>query len=144
MNNIDTNLYSRQIKTYGMETMSKLKNVKVLIVGLRGLGIEIAKNVILSGVKEVNILDENICEINDLGNNFFLSEKNIGEKRDEACLQKLRKLNTYVNVELFKGNLFEDFSNYDVIIITEIMNEDFLFQLDENCHENNISFINCP
>ena len=143
MKNIDTNLYSRQIKTYGIETMSKLQNLRILIVGLRGLGIEIAKNVILSGVKEVKILDENICDINELGNNFFLSEKNIEQKRDEACLQKLRELNSYVNVNLFKGNLIEDFSNFNVIVITEIMNEDFLFELDEKCHENNISFIYC-
>ena len=143
MNNIDANLYSRQIKTYGIETMAKLQNLRILIYGLRGLGIEIAKNIILSGVKEVKIFDANICEINDLGSNFFLSEKNIGQKRDEACLQKLRDLNSYAKVELFKGNLIGDFLNFDVIIITEIMNEDFLFQLDEKCHENNISFIYC-
>ena len=75
MRKLDTNLYSRQIKTYGLEAMSKLQNLKILIVGMRGLGTEIAKNIILSGVKEVKIIDENICEINDLGNNFYLSEK---------------------------------------------------------------------
>jgi len=143
MNNIDTNLYSRQIKAYGIETMSKLQNLRILIVGLRGLGIEIAKNIILSGVKEVKIVDENICEINDLGNNFCLSEKNIGEKRDESCLKKLRELNSYVNVELFKGNLIEDIQNFDAIVITEIMDIDLLFKLDEKCYENNISFIYC-
>ena len=43
---IDTNLYSRQIGTFGIETMGKLIQLKVLIIGLRGAGIEIAKNVI--------------------------------------------------------------------------------------------------
>ena len=143
MNNIDTNLYSRQIKAYGLETMIKLQNLRILIVGLRGLGIEVAKNIILSGVKEVKILDQSICEINDLGNNFCLSEKNIGEKRDESCLKKLRELNSYVNVDLFKGYLIEDIINFDVIIITEIMDIDLLFKLDEKCYEKNISFIYC-
>ena len=55
MKNLDTNLYSRQIRTYGIETMAKLQNLRVLIIGMRGLGIELAKNVILSGVKEVKI-----------------------------------------------------------------------------------------
>ena len=49
MTKIDTNLYSRQIGTFGMETMSKLVQMKVLIVGLRGLGVETAKNLILAG-----------------------------------------------------------------------------------------------
>ena len=46
---IDTNLYSRQIGTYGLEMMGKLVKMKVLIVGMRGLGVEIAKNLILAG-----------------------------------------------------------------------------------------------
>ena len=45
---IDENLYSRQIFTYGKETMDKIVNMRILIIGLKGLGIEIAKNIILS------------------------------------------------------------------------------------------------
>lgn len=38
---IDTNLYSRQIGTFGLETMGKLIQLRVLIIGLRGVGIEV-------------------------------------------------------------------------------------------------------
>ena len=38
---IDTNLYSRQIGTFGLETMGKLIQLKVLIIGLKGAGIEV-------------------------------------------------------------------------------------------------------
>ena len=34
---IDTNLYSRQIGTFGMETMGKLIKLDCLIVGMRGV-----------------------------------------------------------------------------------------------------------
>ncbi|CDI84060.1 hypothetical protein, conserved, partial [Eimeria acervulina] len=37
---IDTDLYSRQIGTFGMEAMSKLVQLKVLISGLNGQGVE--------------------------------------------------------------------------------------------------------
>lgn len=50
---IDYNLYSRQIGTLGINTMKKLIKLKVLILGLKGLGVEVAKNIILSGPKEV-------------------------------------------------------------------------------------------
>ena len=104
MKKIDTDFYSRQIKTYGFETMMKLKNLKILIFGMRALGTEIAKNLILSGVKEVKINDDNICQINDIGNNFFLSEENIGSRRDISCLPKLKELNSYVDIEIYEGN----------------------------------------
>ena len=38
---IDTNLYSRQIGAFGIETMGKLIQLKVLVIGLRGAGIEV-------------------------------------------------------------------------------------------------------
>ena len=88
MKKIDTNFYSRQIKTFGIETMAKIQNLRILIVGMRGLGLEIAKNIILSGVKEVKILDQNNVLINDLGSNFILSEESIGKPRDISCLPK--------------------------------------------------------
>jgi ubiquitin-activating enzyme E1 len=53
MDKIDTNLYSRQIGTFGLETMGKLIQMNVVIVGMRGLGVEIAKNLILAGPKSV-------------------------------------------------------------------------------------------
>ena len=143
MKTIDTNLYSRQITTFGIDTMTKIQFLRVLIVGLRGLGIEIAKNIVLSGIKELKISDENISLINDLGSNFFLSEKDIGKPRDLSCLSKLRELNSYVNVDVFRENLEENIDNFDVIIITEIMNTNYLFSINELCHKKNVKFIYC-
>ena len=91
---IDTNLYSRQIGTYGMETMGKLIKMKVLIVGMRGLGVEIAKNLILAGPGQVDILDTSPVEIRDLSANFYTTEKHVGvETRGNACIEKLKELN---------------------------------------------------
>ena len=69
---IDTNLYSRQIGTFGIETMGKLIKMNVIIIGQRGLGVEIAKNLILAGPKSVSIYDPEITKLNDLGSNFYL------------------------------------------------------------------------
>ena len=68
---IDTNLYSRQIGTFGIETMGKLIKMEVAIVGLRGLGVECAKNLILAGPKGVKLYDPEITKIADLGANFY-------------------------------------------------------------------------
>lgn len=77
---IDEDLNSRAIFTYGLETMQKLSEMKVLIIGMRGLGIEVAKNIILNGLDELSIYDPNPVKINDLGSNFYLSESDVGKK----------------------------------------------------------------
>jgi len=46
--------------------MRRMASSDVLISGMGGLGIEIAKNVILGGVKSVTIHDETNCQISDL------------------------------------------------------------------------------
>ena len=48
---LDYDLYSRQLSIYDPESMAKISELKILLIGLRGLGIEIAKNIILSGAK---------------------------------------------------------------------------------------------
>ena len=67
--------------------MGKLVKLKVLIVGLRGLVVETAKNIILAGPAAVHLYDPTIARINDLGSNFYLTEEHVGKvSRAEACL----------------------------------------------------------
>ena len=46
--------------------MHQLAKAKVLISGMRGLGVEIAKNLVLAGVKSVIVQDSNTVEYADL------------------------------------------------------------------------------
>ena len=139
---INKDLYSRQICTYGLDTMDKILKKKYLIFGLRGLGIEIAKNLILAGPNEVSISDRNICKINDLGSNFYLSEEDVNKNSlEDACFDKLKSLNPYVNVTKYKGIYGENLKNYNAIIITQIMKLEDLYEINKLCRKYNVNFI---
>ena len=154
-NKIDLNLHSRDLFTFGIETLKKLSEMKILIVGMRGLGVETAKNIILAGPQEVDIYHTSIVKINDLGSNFFLSEEDVGKKnRDEACLPKLSELNPSTIVSVLKIEQKNDINeyikvfcekilNYNVIVFTEIQPMMFLAQIDMTCRnsEKNIKLI---
>ena len=144
---VDDNLYSRSILTYGIETLKKLSTMRVLIIGMRGLGVETAKNIILSGPGEVDIFDPSLTTIKDLGSNFFLSEEDVGKRnRDEACLEKLASLNSYVKVGVLKveqkNNIneyiqlfIEKIQKYDVVVFTELHPMYFIDKIDKACRE---------
>ena len=146
---IDTNLYSRQIGTFGLETMGKLIKMQVAIVGLRGLGVEIAKNLILAGPKSVHLYDPEITKINDLGANFYTEEQHVGKvSRAEACLTKLRELNPYVKVEVIpdEAALKAAIANGSLHVVcqTEMMlNGKILDQneIDGLCRGNKVGYI---
>ena len=90
--NIDEQMYSRQIVLLGLETMEKISKLSILIIGQRGLGIEVAKNIIVSGPSKVIIFDPNLTEISDLGSNFYLKEEDLGKRRDLSSLKGLKEL----------------------------------------------------
>ena len=150
---LDENLDSRNIMTLDKETMKKLKRLKVFIYGLRGLGIEVAKNIILYGCEEVSIYDPNLVKINDLGSNFYLTEEDIGKKRrDEACIDKLSKLNSHIKTSIldieqkkdineYIQHFCEKIKNYNVIVITELQSIYFMAQIDIFCRNNNKKLI---
>lgn len=63
---IDESLYSRQLYVLGHEAMKRMANSNVLVVGMKGLGCEIAKNIALAGVKSLTLYDPNPVRIEDL------------------------------------------------------------------------------
>ena len=137
-------LYSRQIAAYGSNSMKKLTQLKVLIYGIRGLGIEISKNIILAGPEKVTIFDNNKIIKEDLCSNFYVEEKDIGSRRDEISLKKLSELNNYVKCDYLKEGKLEDYINdFDILIITEIMEIEDLIKYNKICYNNKKGFIYC-
>lgn len=139
---MDIDFYSRQIGTFGIDTTKNIMKMKILIYGMRGLGMEIAKNIILMGPNCVSLYDKNIITHYDLGSGFYFSENQINkEKRDEGCVQKLNKLNPYVDVNVLNKDLISSIEFYDVIIITELVNINLLNKINEICRENHKGLI---
>ena len=141
---LDNDLYSRQLSIYDPESMAKISELKILLIGLRGLGIEIAKNIILSGAKSLTLFDKEICSINDMGSNFYITENDFYKRRDEVCIKKLSELNEYVELSLYNGeNLLENLNEFNIVVITEIMEKNYLIKIDKYCRQNKIGFIYC-
>lgn len=100
---IDESLYSRQLYVLGHEAMKRMGASNVLIVGLRGLGVEIAKNIALAGVKSLTLYDPAPVEIADLSSQFFLTPADVGKPRDEVTVPRVAELNAYTPVKLHKS-----------------------------------------
>lgn len=97
---VDEDLHSRQLAVYGREAMAKFANSNVLVIGLKGLGAEVAKNVILAGVRSVTLIDPTPADVTDLSAQFYLSPSDVGQARAAACLKRLQGLNPAVKVEV--------------------------------------------
>jgi molybdopterin/thiamine biosynthesis adenylyltransferase len=63
--------------------------------------VEVAKNLILAGPKQVTIYDPTIVSVEDVGRNFYCRSEHIGKiSRAEASLFQLKDLNPGVHVHI--------------------------------------------
>lgn len=140
---IDEALYSRQLYVLGHEAMRRMQASNVLISGMGGLGVEIAKNVVLGGVKSVTIHDTQNVSYDDLSTQFFLHENDIGKNRAQCTQPLLAELNPYVPVkvlDLNKNLTTDDLKNFQVVVLTQSSTQEQI-EFGKFCHQNGIKFI---
>lgn len=138
---IDEGLYSRQLYVLGHDAMRRMQNADVLISGLGGLGVEIAKNIILGGVKSVTLHDMKNCTINDLSSQFYLNKCCLGQNRAESCAEKLAELNNYVTISVITDELCENIiSKFRVVVLTETSSREQK-RIAEICRQHKVCLI---
>ena len=103
---IDESLYSRQLYVLGHEAMKRMGASNVLIIGLKGLGVEIAKNIALAGVKSLSLYDPAPVELPDLSSQFFLTPNDVGKPRDAVTIPRVAELNAYVPVKVHESSRY--------------------------------------
>jgi len=139
---IDTDLYSRQLYVLGAEAMKRMMGSTVLIVGLNGLGVEVAKNVVLAGVKSVTIHDDAPVQIADLGAQFFLREEDIGKPRASVTAPRLAELNNYVPVDVHAGTITPELvTTYGIVVICGGVPMDECVKINAACRTSGVRFI---
>ncbi|XP_073274122.1 ubiquitin-activating enzyme E1 1-like isoform X2 [Primulina huaijiensis] len=140
---IDEDLHSRQLAVYGRETMRRLFASNILISGVQGLGSEIAKNLVLAGVKSVTLHDEGSVELWDLSSSFIFSEEDLGKNRALAAVPKLQELNNSVIISTLTTELNkEKLSDFQAVVFTNLSLEKAI-EFDDYCHKHQppIAFI---
>jgi ubiquitin-like 1-activating enzyme E1 A len=114
-----------------MDAQAKIQNANILLITIRALANEIAKNLVLAGIGSLTVLDGAIVTEADLGAQFLLSEVEnpVGQNRAEAASAALRKLNPRVQIHVdsegVKNKGPSYFSNFDIIIATDLDPDSF-------------------
>eukprot|EP01084_Bolivina_argentea_P293539 504856_1 len=132
---------SRPMASMGVETMKKLSQLSVLIIGLKGVGIETAKNLILTGVASVTLYDNDTVRIADLGCNFYLQTSDVGKQPKSAiCTKALAELNPYCKVNNYTKDLNDKFiQSFGAVIVTKTIPQKQLLHINDLCRTNTSS-----
>ncbi|XP_058448243.1 SUMO-activating enzyme subunit 1 [Malaya genurostris] len=139
----EAELYDRQIRLWGLDSQKRLRAARILIAGVNGLGAEIAKNIVLSGVKSVTLLDSKVVDESDFCSQFLAPHSSLGKNRAEASLHRAQELNPMVELKADTEELSqksdEYFKDFDVVCIIGASTEDLL-RIDKVCREADVKF----
>ena len=128
-----------------------LESSHVCLINATSCGTELLKSLVLPGIRAFTIIDNNLVTEEDIGNNFFLSDEAIGKSRAKFAAQLLSEMND----DLKKGDYLEEslesllesnpnfFSNFSLIIATDINNERSLTKLSQVLWQTNVPLIVC-
>ncbi|TXT57993.1 MAG: putative E1-like ubiquitin activating protein [Promethearchaeota archaeon] len=112
-------LYDRQFRLEGW-SQEILKNSRVLIVGVGGLGCEIAKNLAMVGVGHIDLVDLDIIEHSNLNRQLLFINAEMGEPKATAAAKMLKKINPNITIKGYASSLErltpELYEKADVII----------------------------
>ncbi|KAJ1933999.1 E1 ubiquitin-activating protein aos1, partial [Linderina pennispora] len=92
-------LYDRQIRLWGMEAQTRLRNASILIIGVKSLTLEASKNLVLAGIGHLTLSDSSPVTETDLISAYYCYEADVGKRKDEQLSERLKILNPLVDIE---------------------------------------------
>lgn len=137
--------YDRQIMIIGVEGQQKLVRSRVAIIGAGGLGSPAILYLAASGIGKLIVVDKDVVSLSDLNRQILYSEEDIGKKKAEVVCKKLRKFNSYIDVECIDIEFNEE-NGRDIvkeadIIIDALDNWETRFILNKLCVKQRKPFV---
>lgn len=118
-----TERYHRQIllPELGEEGQRKLRQARVLLVGVGGLGSPIALYLTGAGVGTIGLLDDDVVSVTNLHRQVLYAETEVGQSKAECAAKRLAQLNSEVRLvplacRLTAENASEIISQYDIVV----------------------------
>ena len=139
--------YSRQImlEEIGYQGQLKLKQSKVCVVGVGGLGNPITARLVAMGVGKIRIVDRDVIELSNLHRQTMFNEDDVGQVKVEIAAKKLRKLNPDIIIEELSVSI-NDYTAFDAVdgcdvVIDALDSVNARYSLNKACIEKKIPFV---
>lgn len=117
------NQFERLETLVGKDSVDLLKNKKVLVVGLGGVGGYVVESLARSGIGMLALVDYDEVDITNLNRQIIALNSTIGKKKTELFKDRINDINRECKVLVY--DVFLNETNYNTII-----NDDYDFVID--------------
>ncbi len=129
---------------------SIIEESKVLVIGSGGIGCELLKNLVMSGFKNIVLIDLDQIEKSNLNRQFLFGKGDIGKYKSDIAKKNILKYrpDEGLNIETHVGNI-KDTKNFGIdffsrfnIVMNALDNIDARTHVNRMCHLLNIPLVN--
>lgn len=143
---MEDNIYSRTETLIGKDSLNILKNSKVIVFGIGGVGSFTVESLCRCGIGEISLVDFDTIDITNVNRQIHALLNNIGKYKVDEMKKRIELINPDIKVNTFKKKLdknnVENFNlkYYDYVVdaIDIITSKIYLIKY---CYENNINII---
>jgi adenylyltransferase/sulfurtransferase len=139
--------FSRQVmlEEIGYQGQLKLKNAKICVVGVGGLGNPITSRLAAMGIGTLRIVDRDVIELSNLHRQTMFDESDVGQVKVEVAAKKLQKLNPDCKIEALAVSV-NDYTALEVIegcdvVIDALDSVNARYALNKACVKFGIPFV---
>ena len=114
--------FSRTELLLGKEAMDRLKNVRVAVFGIGGVGGYVCEALVRTGVGAFDLIDDDKVCLTNLNRQIIATRKTVGKYKTEVMKERMLEINPDVKVEIhdcfFLPENAKDFpfEEYDYIV----------------------------
>jgi adenylyltransferase/sulfurtransferase len=106
---------------FGLEGQQKLKDARVAIVGLGGLGSPAALYLAAAGIGTIGLIDGDRVDLTNLQRQVLYDENDLGASKVEVASRRLGRMNSAVSIEAFpyrleSSNALEILEGFDIVL----------------------------
>lgn len=114
-------MFDRVISLIGESNYNKIKDKKILIVGVGGVGGTALEALVRTGIENITIVDYDIIDETNLNRQIITNKNNIGILKTLEAKNRYLSINSNLNIKTFniklnKSNIDIIKDNYDYII----------------------------
>lgn len=111
-------MFERLELIIGKDNLDKLKNTKVLVVGLGGVGGILAETLVRNGIENIIIVDNDTVDITNKNRQIIALDSTVGMKKTEVLKNRLLDINSNINIKTIDEFITKE--NIDLIFDNDI------------------------
>ena len=96
------NQFSRTELLLGKEAMDKLKNSRVAVFGIGGVGGYVCEALVRSGIGAFDLIDDDKVCLTNLNRQIIATRKTVGKYKVDVMKERMLEINPDVNVRIHK------------------------------------------